>query len=97
MRNPKKQPLKHTPGPWEAVDNFFVLSKNGKICDGDYTDEPGISFEERKANSKLIAAAPEMYKLLLLVQNWITDPAQGGASAWELQSKIEKLMATVNQ
>ena len=72
--------MKHTPGPWETVplyddplneaenENMRIEEAGGVhrgICRVWY---PGFVTEEDRANARLIAAAPEMFEALQLVQ-----------------------------
>jgi len=61
--------MKHTPGPWKIVDSIYnpeapEIHGNGiRVCNmthGAHGQTP-----EGKANTKLIAAAPDMLKALL--------------------------------
>ena len=70
---------KHTPGPWVLGDEN---NQHAQVCLGDsmcsvdlrrFADYPtceGMSREEMLANARLIAAAPEMLEVLLLVRLW---------------------------
>lgn len=60
---------KHTPGPWAVNDETWV------VCSGDYfiADCEVSHFmaqNEREANARLIAAAPEMMAVLKSVE-WV--------------------------
>lgn len=50
---------KHTPGPWNHGEDGFVYSPCGKytLADPHYAD---LDIDEREANARLIAAAPEL-------------------------------------
>lgn len=59
---------KHTPGPWAwshapmADYNFYVWdTKKQAIC---FWYGEGVSVEENRANARLIACAPELFKTL---------------------------------
>lgn len=63
---------KFTPGPWKrecdinnnptASELFIVTEKYyNEIADVNYGSGTGISFNQARANSKLIAAAPDLY------------------------------------
>ena len=62
---------KHTPGPWRAgmfLSNFdWYVCLTSKHGDGNNIVERvnGLDSDERLANAKLIAAAPEMLDMLL--------------------------------
>ena len=52
---------KFSPGPWKTMDDDCVYAMNKLTRIGHIL---GLSREEQDANVRLIAAAPEMYKLL---------------------------------
>lgn len=68
---------KHTKGPWEAVDSMTV---RGPFAMGDH-DKPGLAIcllpqyapaEERGANARLIAAAPDLLEAARMVEaGWV--------------------------
>lgn len=54
----------HTPGPWIWADKYWVHATMGSqytICDGEMYDIP---VQERIANARLMAAAPELLEAL---------------------------------
>jgi hypothetical protein len=72
----------HTPGPWNIypMGNYFGIdSQDGRIIitfgDGDeeFMGVRGDSYEEMKANSTLIAAAPEMLEALEGLQDILNN------------------------
>lgn len=65
--------VKHTPGPWYAVGSW-VEHANDEVpdicnCDPESMGQAhlGRSYDEMLANSRLIAAAPDMLKMLQLI------------------------------
>jgi len=47
---------KHTPGPWDIIDQYIIAGDESVICQWEsYSDE---------ADARLIAAAPDMLKAL---------------------------------
>lgn len=73
--------IKHTPGPWQfdeiatTCGRAFRIGagemlKAGKGCCIIYDDYHGNPENERKANARLIAAAPELYEALKAVYAW---------------------------
>lgn len=48
----------HTPGPWTFDDDYYVVAgeENDIICE--------LWSQDKDANARLIAAAPEMYEAL---------------------------------
>ena len=89
--------VKHTPGPWKVVNNESAgVQIHAKV---EYTHRPGVyvpifiapwrqfttkEYDEKElANARLVAAAPDMYKVLQKLTNLIseigsdwTDPRQ---------------------
>ena len=75
---PTTNETKHTPGPWRA-DGFDV------VRDGSYPEGGNKEFhlattgyaladpDVRRANARLIAAAPELLEVLLLIDETIGD------------------------
>lgn len=55
---------KFTQGPWES-DGFEIYGNNGRDFIADIFDES----ENRKANAKLIATAPEMLEVIEMLLN----------------------------
>lgn len=66
---------KHTPGPW-----YLVEYGGETICSSDYEEEVAVvirvyeSDAEFEANARLIAAAPDMLKVLENIKSLIQDP-----------------------
>ena len=58
-----KNAPKHTPGPWIGEDYFVFASNTLRIADCD-CDDQDMPESEIEANTRLIAAAPAMYKAL---------------------------------
>jgi hypothetical protein len=64
----------HTPGPWSVSPYNNITSKNGTIAK--IEQMPGNDEAERKANARLVAAAPELlqvakhYVLLCRLHDW---------------------------
>lgn len=64
----------HTPGPWDVTPSgFHVYDAHGSVT-ADCAQPDVRRLEERKANARLIAAAPE---LLAMVER-MTDAARNG-------------------
>ncbi len=64
---------KFTPGPWEALTDFetfdigthnYMPETGGHPMICNVNGYKGFTYEQRKANARLIAAAPEMYEVL---------------------------------
>jgi hypothetical protein len=92
----------HTQGPWWRDDDGFIAAGSGEtyvtIADVDFSD---LDIDEREANARLIAAAPDMLAALERASPWLIkahiDGAfdgcalpLGGRKAWE---KIERAIA----
>ena len=81
---------KHTSGPWvfdevrtDCGRAFRIGSGEmltaGKGCCIIYDDYPGNPDNERKANARLIAAAPDLLEALERSLNWLASYPGGGA------------------
>ena len=84
---------KFTPPPWRAPDKGnlrgAVVDKDGKmVCD---PSGAGRHEDEAEANARLIAAAPEMYYILDIID--IYHALKGVNNRW--QRTISKLMKKV--
>ena len=85
---------KFTPGPWSTPDKGkllgAVVAKDGEmVCD---PSGAGRYEDETEANARLIAAAPEMYELLELLDNYFA--IKGGFND-RMTTKISKLLKKV--
>jgi hypothetical protein len=59
------EPIKHSPGPWKANGDHVVVDKDGNYVAGTYSLRV---FEDVTPNNlRLIAAAPEMYRILRVI------------------------------
>ncbi len=98
---------KHTLGPWvydevrtQCGRAFRIGSgemlKAGKGCCIIYDDYPGNPENERKANARLIAAAPDMLETLKLIQDWDendANPAGYGGLRQHLREAVDAAIA----
>lgn len=82
----------YTPGPWEVYEPRFnghpyeVRQVGGEFV-AQIFDRSGKRMEDRHANAKLIAAAPEMFEFLSRLS---ADPAAvSAAELWALIKKVE--------
>ena len=78
---------KHTPGPWEKVELGEIgnkITSNGNFYVHATVDTEN---EELEANSRLIAAAPEMLKLL---EEYAGDGIFNGAEWYKRVQEIIK-------
>ena len=90
---------KFTPGPWSAPDKGklrgAVVAKDGEmVCD---PSGAGRHEDEAEANARLIAAAPEMHKLLLRIERkkknrHIYGPGVEESVSKKLMIRIERVM-----
>ena len=82
---------KFTKGPWrieEFRDFFSIMAGYTEIC---YIDDD-LNCDKVRANARLIAAAPEMYELLELLDNYLA--IKGGFND-RMTTKISKLLKKV--
>ena len=84
---------KFTPGPWVAPNygnlNGAVVAKDGEmVCDPSGAGRPE---DEMDANARLIAAAPEMYYILDIIDTYYD--IKGVNNRWK--RTISKLMKKV--
>lgn len=88
--------FKGTQGPWEVKGYFRVVGaiRDGKkgyspykpgICDLEHGGYVGLTWEEKEANAKLIAAAPELLEALISV----TKSSEYGMVEWDKQELVE--------
>lgn len=71
---------KHTPGPWTTnpiqVAVWTAKAKGKKrqfICSGNNPPDGYEIAREEHANARLIAAAPELYEIAVLLNNGMVD------------------------
>jgi hypothetical protein len=73
---------KHTPGPWQSKSDYEPMTIIGNVDgpdDGEYhytpicEVEPTLFPDENAANARLIAAAPELLKVLEDICEWIIN------------------------
>lgn len=96
----------HTPGPWIIEENAshypFVMAEDNNVVAALFENDGslyyGRSHEETIANTKLIAAAPDLLEALDYVQKvisnidawWIDIPDKGGFDISIIKSAIKK-------
>ena len=90
---------KFTPGPWSAPSkgrlSGAVVAKDGEmVCD---PSGAGRYEDEMDANAWLIAAAPEMHKLLIRIESYfknrhIYGPGVEESVSKKLMIRIERVM-----
>ena len=89
--------IEFTKGKWEVVhgagiDEFDVISKDVPLhnCICVLFGYPTSRWDEQKANARLIAAAPEMYKLLQSVLKYKPD------FVWDVVFNAQELLARID-
>lgn len=91
--------MKHTKGPWLNQNPHIVPEIRGigyAICE--INTLPHFHEEEQAANARLIAAAPEMYKLLVSIVHAASLPeGEGWIDVDEIELLINKLGGTQEQ
>lgn len=68
----------HTPGPWAVSPYNNIVSKNGTVAKTEQM--PGNDDAERKANARLIAAAPDLLSALSRIADYL-DGVNNGTRA----------------
>lgn len=70
----------HTPGPWEYRESIpqepTVIARNNACRVAETCEMPGQDVDERRANARLIASAPELLSALqdLVADKYLADP-----------------------
>ncbi len=96
-----KEQAKHTPGPWQfRFTKDYVLSSQGRNpiyavngLEGDSVAVCKAVLAPNEANARLIAAAPELLKALLTIQeqSWMLPRNLREADEWkEVDTAIAK-------
>lgn len=91
--------LKHTPGPWESglnpkggYSNGVVVRPAGEFPHGLWIADCGCDADdERIANAKLIAAAPEMLLALKTVDQFLDHLSSQWEVCWHTKTMIEEV------
>lgn len=83
---------KFTPGPWSAPDKGklrgAVVAKDGEmVCD---PSGAGRYEDEMDANARLIAAAPEMYELLAMLDNYYAVMGESNSVTKTISQVLKK-------
>lgn len=80
--NPIESETKHTPGPW-LINDGFISSGSGEtyLIIADPHCSKDIDIDEREANAKLIAAAPELLNVLQYAVNQLYDHYKRGGKS----------------
>lgn len=98
MNDTKEKHATFTPGPWVAMGKaVFTESDNPtrEILWGGHNTR-SASDEEKKANARLIAAAPEMYDMCKLFEECMEfiDGNDGYDASYEL-AKVREVLAKI--
>ena len=65
----------HTPGPWVAHGHYVYAVSVGTVARAEWFSPKKADTETRRANARLIAAAPDLFAALrLLVSTASTQP-----------------------
>ena len=91
MEATKEKHATFTPGPWVAMGKAVYTESDNptrEILWGGHNTR-SASDEEKKANARLIAAAPEMYEVLREVL--IEYEAEAKAEGWDLPTTGEMI------
>lgn len=85
-----------TKGKWRYVEmnNAVVVDDDSYLPIAFPTGCSMFSEQEYKANGRLIAAAPEMYELLL--EELVPTSDYGGIVSFERERKIKELLARID-
>lgn len=88
--------MSHTKGPWKVrLNGYDVINKDIFIV---ACDNVALSDSECKANTRLIAAAPEMLELLEEVyQNWNPPEIETGIGMFPDSEKFNKLFNIIKK
>ena len=79
--------LKHTDGPWEVVGETIIPAP---CLGGGYV----VTAEERAANRRLLAAAPELLAALLTIRNALLGE---GVGEIDMVSSYDKMRAAIQK
>ena len=84
--------MSHTPGPWRVAGAILVAPDYGQTAIAEAIEVQGFpGWETRRANARLIAAAPELLEMLKSVSN-ILFTSRDWVSC-ELEHKATALIA----
>jgi hypothetical protein len=91
--------MKHTPGPWQANFEHHARDNDAQfmVCRGDnhplavLSADGWVGIGERKANSRLIAAAPELLDALVMALESL-DAAEV-PQEWDCRKSVRSAIA----
>lgn len=88
--------MKHTPGPWFVEPKYrSIESEQGHIATVGFMDMSLEDQRQKEANAYLIAAAPEMRKLLGYIEARLPDIVKNKAldEAYDLWERVRDTIA----
>jgi hypothetical protein len=89
--------MKHTKGPWYSEQNG-IFTKQGARFIAEMASNQKNSFvgnkDEQEANARLIAAAPEMYRLLHAIWSK-TDPSKDPKTCRAIANLLDQVDETI--
>ena len=98
MNDTKEKHATHTPGPWVAMGKAVYTESDNptrEILWGGHNTR-SASDEEKKANARLIAAAPELLEQCKLFEKCLTHLINSGDSGADLErDKLREVLAKV--
>jgi hypothetical protein len=98
MNLTKEKHATHTPGPWVAMGKAVYTESDNptrEILWGGHNTR-SASDEEKKANARLIAAAPELLEQCKLFEKVLTHLINSGDSGADLErDKLREVLAKV--
>lgn len=87
---------KHTPGPWVHHPEDNIISHgDGRLLIEWQGRSKHVSAEERDANARLIAAAPELLEALQLLEAEMVLSGNAGSEDYGWKPAIEKTRAAI--
>lgn len=82
----------HTPGPWNIENQSEIINKHNELIAKAWTADY-ISWEQTKANARLIAASPELLEACKESLDFIIGHIPDYGNEYLLVEKLEKIIA----
>ena len=99
MEATKEKHATHTPGPWVAMGKAVYTESDNptrEILWGGHNTR-SASDDEKKANARLIAAAPELHAQAKILERLLTELAmQGETGTDEALDEVRSVLAKVD-